>query len=1007
MKSIVRRTAALVLCAGLLCSTALASDALGSRLYSYTLDICDNTTLTKEVMWSASRSDLRTENYVTYTPSASVSPRVSFGSSVLAKQTVSSMAKDLEKGGDRVLSGINGDYFVMATGDPLGLVVTDGVLRSSASYLSALGFRADGTAVIGKPDLTLRADFKGYSLKIADINKIRSADGYYLFTDDFGANTKNTKKGIDVILTPVTGNDGQSVTGADGTTSLTTSSQLGIGRMVSCTVDQVVEATGATAIPDGKFVLSIASTGGEWLQEMLRSLQPGDNINLEVFSADTRWNEVDCAVGAMHWVLSGGTVASGLDNASAAPRTAVGVKSDGSVIFYTIDGRQSGLSVGATLRMVAQRLAELGCTDAVLLDGGGSTTMVSTYPDYTSSTVINSPSEGVQRSVTNAVFLVSNLNPTGTPGSLYVTPTSLTLLAGGSTKCTAACVDTGWYPMKDLPGEVTWSAEEGTVSADGTFTAPDKTGVYSVSAASGGVSGSTKIQVYDTPDAINVTDASTKKNVSKLTLSPGQQIDLNAAASYRSLDLTGGDTCFTWTADEAIGTITPDGKFTAGQNTATGIIKVAAGGYAVTLSVSVAAPTRFSLLADFEGTAPFFTSDSTSLTLDTTAEQVKFGRQSLRADYTLTDGSSRLAASHILADTDQFLSLWIYGDGSGNTLTAYFKDEAGTELTQPLTTLNFTGWKNVSAAVPKTALSLEGLLLSGSKTSGTLWLDQVVLSNGNTWDTTPPAVSLAVSGTSVTATVSENVTCFLAQDQISLTLDGRDLPFTWDQTKGTLTATLSGLGNSLHRVTVTAADCCGNLGRDSVTLPGSSTSVPFADMKGHWALPYTVRLNELGIITGVSSGGTTNFYPNRSITRGDFALMTARWLGLNLKDYQSVNLPYADLSSIPSWNLDAVKALYAQGLMQGSKGSDGKLRANAKASITRAEAMTILGRTQAKGYGAASLSGFSDAGSVPAWSKSYVASLVDQGVVGGSKGQLRPGDPVSRAEVAKMLLTMW
>ena len=119
MKSILRRITALALCAVLLCSTALASDALGGKIYGYTLDICDDTTLTREVMWSSSRSDLRTENYVTYKPSDSISPVVSFGSSIPDKQTVTSMAKALEKNGRRVLSGINGDYFVMATGDPL------------------------------------------------------------------------------------------------------------------------------------------------------------------------------------------------------------------------------------------------------------------------------------------------------------------------------------------------------------------------------------------------------------------------------------------------------------------------------------------------------------------------------------------------------------------------------------------------------------------------------------------------------------------------------------------------------------------------------------------------------------------------------------------------------------------------------------------------------------------------------------------------------------------------
>ena len=222
MKNLFRRAAAAVVIAVLLLPSALAADPLGSRLYDYTLDICDGTTLTHQVLWGGSAASLRTENFVTYTPNPSVSPKVSFGATIPTKQTVASMARDLEGKGSRVLSGINGDYFVMATGSPLGLVVTDGVLRSSASYLSAIGFRADGSAVAGKPDLKLRANFSGHSLKIAEINKLRSGEGYFLFTDDFGATTRNTRDGVDVILVP-TGESGQTVSDADKTATLTTS----------------------------------------------------------------------------------------------------------------------------------------------------------------------------------------------------------------------------------------------------------------------------------------------------------------------------------------------------------------------------------------------------------------------------------------------------------------------------------------------------------------------------------------------------------------------------------------------------------------------------------------------------------------------------------------------------------------------------------------------------------------------------------------------------------------
>lgn len=983
MKSFLRRAAALILGAATLCSSALASEALGSRIYSYTLDICDQTTLTREVMWSASKSDLRTENYVTYTPSSSVSPVVSYGSNVVDKQTVYSMAKGLERGGERVLSGINGDYFVMATGDPLGLVVTDGVLRSSASYLNALGFNADGSAVIGTPNLSLMAAFKGNNLKIADINKIRTANGFYLFTDDFASTTKNTQAGVDVILAPNT--EGQ---------------ELKIGTTVSCTVEEVIEAKGATSIPQGKFVMSISNKAGEWLQETIRSLEVGDTVDLSISSEDTRWNKVVDAVGAMHWILRDGVVDSSISDGTAAPRTAVGVKPDGSVIFYTIDGRQKGLSIGATIQMVAQRLKELGCQNAVLLDGGGSTTLVSTYPDYGTSSSVNSPSEGTPRSVSNAIFLVSNLKATGKAGSLYVTPKSLTLMPGASTQCVAAAVDTGWWPMSSLPGAVTWSAAEGSVTADGTFTAPQKAGVYTVTAESGGVKGSTNITVLQ-PTAIYVTNQATKKNVSTLTLAPGQSVDLAASAAYRSVGLTGSDRCFTWTADEAIGSITQDGKFTAGPNTATGKIKVSSGSYAVTIAVSVSAPTRYTLLDGFEGTTPGFTAKGGTVTLDTA--QVKYGKQSLKLAY--QDGASvALSSPRTLAETDRYVSLWVYGDQSGSIVSAAFAYADGTPITQSLTTLSFSGWKQVTAAVPENATTFTGFSVAASK-HGTTWLDQVVFSNEAQWDSTAPSVDLTVRGQAVTATTLDDISGSLTAKQLSLTLDGQPVDFTW-KANGTLSATLPALGTSSHQVSLTVSDACGNLARKSVTISGTAAT-RFADMQKHWASTYTTPLNDKGIISGVTANGKTNFLPDQKITRGDFALMTANWLGLDLSRYANVSLPYADAASIPKWDENAVKALYAEGIMQGSKAGDGSLRANAKASITRAEAMTILGRILPQGYPQASLTAFSDAASVPSWSKDYVATLVELKVVGGSNGKLDPNASVTRAEVAKMLFTLW
>ena len=69
--------------------------------------------------------------------------------------------------------------------------------------------------------------------------------------------------------------------------------------------------------------------------------------------------------------------------------------------------------------------------------------------------------------------------------------------------------------------------------------------------------------------------------------------------------------------------------------------------------------------------------------------------------------------------------------------------------------------------------------------------------------------------------------------------------------------------------------------------------------------------------------------------------------------------------------------------------------------------MTILGRTQRKGYVEAELESFLDREEVPSWAESYVRSLVGQKIINGYEdGTLKPNAPMTRGEVAKVLTTL-
>lgn len=82
-----------------------------------------------------------------------------------------------------------------------------------------------------------------------------------------------------------------------------------------------------------------------------------------------------------------------------APRTAVGIRADGSAVLFVCDGRNSGGSAGLSLDELARILKGLGCTDAMNLDGGGSSAIC------VNGKVINHPSDGSSRKVLSFIAL--------------------------------------------------------------------------------------------------------------------------------------------------------------------------------------------------------------------------------------------------------------------------------------------------------------------------------------------------------------------------------------------------------------------------------------------------------------------------------------------------------------------------------------------------------------------------------------------------------------------------
>lgn len=90
------------------------------------------------------------------------------------------------------------------------------------------------------------------------------------------------------------------------------------------------------------------------------------------------------------------------------PRTAIGIKPNGNMILLTVDGRQEN-SAGMSLHELCKMMRWLGCSTAINLDGGGSTTLwIAGYGD---NGVVNFPSDNKKwdhegsRKVANVILL--------------------------------------------------------------------------------------------------------------------------------------------------------------------------------------------------------------------------------------------------------------------------------------------------------------------------------------------------------------------------------------------------------------------------------------------------------------------------------------------------------------------------------------------------------------------------------------------------------------------------
>ena len=230
----------------------------------------------------------------------------------------------------------------------------------------------------------------------------------------------------------------------------------------------------------------------------LAALPPGEPVTLTT-TVTAGWESVQQAVGGREWIVRDGAVSISPRPASADEihaRSAVGLTADGRLILAAVDGRRGRLERRhATPRAGRADAVAGGGQRRINLDGGGSTSLAVRRAGTGGPVLVNRPSDGSERAVTNSIQVISNV-PTGPLSALASSPEPRSVYRNGTWTSRSA----GWMPATTpfrwrrarSAGRVT--APIGTIDATGQFvaTAP---GTGQVVATANGVTGSAPITV--------------------------------------------------------------------------------------------------------------------------------------------------------------------------------------------------------------------------------------------------------------------------------------------------------------------------------------------------------------------------------------------------------------------------------------------------------------------------------------------------------------------------------
>jgi hypothetical protein len=565
------------------------------------------------------------------------------------------------------VAGINGDYFdINATGAPVGVLVRGGVLDRSPSSRVALTVARDRAVRFETYRFAGSATSGLATVPVTAVNVWPPRDGAALLTPAFGAIPASTADVALLELQPLAGD----------------ASAAKRYRVAS-----VTSAPPWPAAPALRLAYGTAAQGFGPVPDV------GDVVAL-AYDTDPPLAGVAAAIGGGPLLLQNGAPVDDpaspnyADRDKRIPASAAARFPDGMLALVVVDGRHQSTSIGVNRAELIALLRALGATDAMLFDSGGSATLVARVLGDAQPSVVNEPSDGVERPVADGLFVYSDA-PLGPPARLVVRPSRIVALPGARVPLRARVVDASMHGLGDARGA--WRAAPSpliaSIGEDDVLHAGERTGVASVRIARGAVATELPVEIVD--------------KVARVVIGPARANPDPHGAIALTLDAFDArdrpvavDGLVRWTAKDA--SIDPRGRLVAGDRDA--VVTASAGGVTAALTIPVGRHTVPLALFDDRHRAGWklVTAPANG------AGALAFDGETLRIGYDFTAGGrAAYAVNELRLGEPLALSCAVDGDANGAALRATFVDRYGERETVTFARrIDFADTRRLTVKVP-------------------------------------------------------------------------------------------------------------------------------------------------------------------------------------------------------------------------------------------------------------------------------------------------------------------